>query len=85
MGHPIKLHYKGNESHPTVLGSLCSIGIIALVLVQLVLKSIDLVYMNDPSITSFTRTLYQSESEEYGQMSLHDYMFDIGVMLTDAN
>ena len=50
MGHPISLHFKGHERHPTLLGSVCSLVIIVLVFIQLALKSVDLVYMNDPSI-----------------------------------
>ena len=54
-------------------------------MVQLAIKSIDLVYMNDPSISSFTRTLYHEETEEYGEMNLHDYMFAFGVVFIGAD
>ena len=49
------------------------------------MKSIDLVYMNDPSINSFTRTLYREETNEYGEMNLHDYTFDLGVVFLGAD
>ena len=64
MGHPISLNFKGNEKHPTILGSFCSLTIIVLVFIQLALKSVDMVYMNDPSIQSYSRPMYPSENKE---------------------
>ena len=51
LGHKISMNYRGNTSYNTYFGSLISIVIYILVLVQLFEKLFELVDMTDPNIT----------------------------------
>ena len=49
-GHPISINYKGNEAHPSILGTLITIAIYVLVGLQLFNRTIALFEMSDPGI-----------------------------------
>lgn len=36
MGHTLGINYKGNDSHPSVLGAVLTLGIQIVVLIQLI-------------------------------------------------
>ena len=61
LGHSLTVTYKGNETHPTILGAIFTITIQVLVIIKLVNKSTSLISMSDPSIQSYERPLYQDE------------------------
>ena len=50
MGHSIRVTYKGSSSYNTAIGSAITIFIQIFVAVYLVIKSLDLVNMKNPSI-----------------------------------
>ena len=50
LGHPFSLNYGGSNTHKTWLGSILSIGINVLLLIILVQKNIEMVYMTDPDL-----------------------------------
>jgi len=56
-----------------------------LVLAQLGKLLLDMVWMNDPSIQSYERPLYQSDVTGYGTLILEDYKFYFGVLLKDRD
>ena len=51
----------------------------ALALYFLIQKSIELVRMDDPSVQSFRRPMYESEPDELGELNLHEQRFDMGI------
>ena len=57
-------------------------GIQILVLAQLIQKTLDLVQMNEPSIQSYTRPLYEAEVNEQGDVNLYEERFNFGVYFT---
>ena len=52
-----------------------------LVLVQLVQKTTDLVAMNNPNTSSYTRPIYVAEVKEMGEISFQDQNFNFGINL----
>lgn len=50
FGHPLSVNYKGSDNYQTGLGAFFSIVTQFLTLSILVIKSIELVYMSDPSL-----------------------------------
>ena len=79
LGHSIAITYKGSDTHPTMVGSTISILIKIFVIVYLVQKSLDLAYMEDPSIQSYERPIYDDEQEEMGEVNFADKKFHLGV------
>ena len=79
LGHDLSVNYRGNAKFNTYVGSIISLGIYAMVLVQLLQKVTDLVQMRDPQISVLTRPLYEEEVIEFGEINLHDFRFDFGV------
>ena len=41
--------------------------------------------MNDPTILSYNRPLYEEEVTDFGEMILDEYRFDFGVYLSSTN
>ena len=66
LGHPLTINYKGDGNFNTKLGAFLSISIQVMVLYILVSLTIDMIEMNDPSILSYKRPLYEEEAEELG-------------------
>ena len=79
MGFSFMLNYKGREKHQTYLGAFFSIIIKIIVLIVTVNKAIDLVNMNDPTITSLERPMLRNEIDEYGAINLQESLFTIGI------
>ena len=51
LGHEFSVNYRGKTTYNTYVGSIISICIYVLVMVQLVDKVTDLVDMRDPSVS----------------------------------
>lgn len=79
LGHPLSVNYKGQNKFNTKLGAFLSIGIRTLVLVQLVQLAIEMFYMTDPDVFSFSRPLYGSEVDDFGEVNLHENRFNFGI------
>ena len=58
LGHGFSVNYRGNSTYNTYVGSILSICIFILVMVQLVDRTLDLVDMRDPSVSSMTRPMF---------------------------
>ena len=52
-----------------------------MVLIFLVQKSVELITMSDPTIHIQSRQLYKEEVEDFGDMLLDEYRFNLGVFL----
>lgn len=50
LGHPLTINFKGNENHPSKCGAFLTILVQVLVLMQLIQKGIDMIFMNQPII-----------------------------------
>ena len=85
LGTDISITYKGSDKFNTYVGSIVSLCIYGLVLVQLVEKLIGLFGMTDPSITILSRPIYEAENEEFGVVNLNDYRFNFGVYFKTRN
>ena len=72
LGHPLSVNYKGSDTFQTKLGAFISISVQALVLTQLILKLLDLIEMNDPSILAYERPIYQDELDDLGVVNLKE-------------
>ena len=75
------MNYKGSDTFPTKLGAFLSIGLSILVLIDLAVKTLDMVKMNDPSIVSYERPLYTHELDELGTLQSAEYDFNAGVSI----
>ena len=81
LGHPLSVNYKGSDTFQTKLGAFISIGVQMAVLAQLVLKSLDMFNMSDPSILAYQRPIYQAELDDLGDVNLKEYGMHIGIFL----
>ena len=81
LGYPVTLKYKGNDSHPTILGALLSIGIKIMVLVYLTQLFLEMVTMNEPEIQSYERPFYKEEIKSFSKMKMIDHDFSFGIYL----
>ena len=77
------MNYKGNDAYQTSLGALFSISVKVLTFVIFLIKTSELVKMSDPSVQLYSRPIYKEESDEFGEMNLHDYKVDLGIALLD--
>ena len=84
LGHPLTINYKGDTNFNTKLGAFLSIGIQVMVLYILIDLTIDMIQMNDPSILSYKRPLYEEEVDEFGEINLEEYRFNFGVYFTSG-
>ena len=85
LGTDISITYKGSDKFNTYVGSIVSLCIYGLVLVQLFEKLVGLFGMTDPSITILSRPIYEAENEEFGVVNLNDYRFNFGVYFKTRN
>lgn len=84
LGHPLSLNYRGDSEYNTKLGAIISIAVRVIVLAQMVQLGIAMFAMTDPSILSYARPLYESEVNDFGQMNLNEYRFNIGVFFSEG-
>ena len=73
LGQTFSLNYKGNDMHPTYLGSVLSIATTVIVLIYLGIKTVEMATMKEPTVLVANRPILDSEIEEAGQMLLKDY------------
>ena len=85
LGHDLSITYKGETTFNTKLGAFLSIAVQVLVLIQLIQLTIDMLQMNDPTILSYNRPLYEEEVSELGQINLNEFRLNFGVFLSSAN
>ena len=85
LGHDISINYQGSDKYNTYLGSIISISIYMLVLVQLATKMVALINMTDPQISSLTRPIYNTEVDEFGNLTFVDHRFNFGIYLRPRN
>ena len=79
LGHGLTLNYRGNSTYNTYVGSILSICIYVLVMVQLIDKTTDLVDMRDPNVSSLTRPMLEAENTDFGDIMLEEFRFNLGV------
>ena len=79
LGHKLLIKYRGNSTYNTYVGSVLSICIYVLVLVQLIQKTANLVDMRDPSVRSLRRPMFEEESTDFGDIMFKDFRFNLGV------
>ena len=85
LGHNISINYQGSDKYNTIVGSIISMSIHMLVLVQLATKMVALINMTDPQITSFSRPIYNTEVDEFGNLTFVDHRFNFGIYLRPRN
>ena len=85
LGHAHSINYRGSTTYNTYVGSILSICIYVLVLVQLVDKITDLVEMRDPTVSSLERPMFEEESIEFGDINLDEHRFNFGVYLKNGS
>ena len=81
FGHAITVNYKGQDKHRTCPGAFISIGIQVMVLIYLIMQTVDLIEMSEPTMITTKRPLYKEETDELGPVNLKDHNFAIGVAL----
>lgn len=59
FGHPLSVNYKGSDIFQTKIGAFFSIVTQLMTLGILVIKSIELVNMSDPSLQLYRRPIYE--------------------------
>ena len=83
FGHPVNLSYRGEGRYTSVVGAILSITIQILALILAVQALEEVVQMQSPTITSFTRPLTQKGKEELASLDLgeHDYVLAFSMRL----
>lgn len=79
FGSPINVNYKGQETYNTVLGGLCTLTVYVLSCVLILQASQEIIEMNDPIITDFSRPLPVSERENLVPINFDDYGLIFGL------
>ena len=79
LAHPINMNYKGNSHHPTLFGSVVSIGISIFATIYMVEKILSMIHMSAPETSIFTRPLFVEEVASLGNAKLFDYGMTVGV------
>lgn len=63
FGHPIRVTFKGEETHKSALGGLMSVTVQVMTFI-LILKSVqEIIFMDEPKIASIQRPLSESEED----------------------
>ena len=83
FGFLFNLNYKGDEMYQTYLGAVSTISIKVIVLLQLINLAIALYDMSEPAIRTYQRPMLKSEISDYGDVSLNDNFFTIGLIVSD--
>ena len=82
FGHDIKMNYKSEESYNSVLGGIITIGVYVLTLVLVVKAVTEIIYIQDPSLTEYTKPLTLEERADWVPLSHKDFNFMIGFATT---
>ena len=83
LGSAFSLTFKGSTTHNTWCGMVLSLAISILVLIILGEKTLDLLFIREPTVQVNTRPILRKEVEDAGDMLLSDYQMNIGfVVLT---
>ena len=80
-GHPIQVTYKGEESHQTFLGGICTALVQMTTLIMIVLGLENVLLMTDPSITSFSKTITVDEQADTKEISFTKYNFTLAFVI----
>ena len=81
LGHRFSLNFKGRESHNTWFGTIISLTVTVLVLIILSEKTLDMVFMRDPSVQLSRRPMLKEEVEDTGTVNLSDLHLKIGFVI----
>ena len=79
-GHSVGVHYRGDGSYRTSLGSFATLITVALVLLYTTIKVIEMVERTSQNERTSTLKIDLNES---GQVSLSENNFNIGFYLSD--
>ena len=82
FGHDIKMNYRGEESYNSLLGGIITMGVYALTLVLVVRAVTEIIYMQDPSLTEYSKPLTLEERADWVPLSHKDFNFMIGFATT---
>ena len=80
LGTPFSVTYKGSDTFPTIIGSLCTLGVKALVISQCIMLFISMVEMQEPMIRSYERPVYRTEEGAERLVSADDEFCNIGLL-----
>ena len=72
FGHPVQVLFKGRETYNSVLGGFCTL-LLQLLTAVMIYKAIEeVLLMNDPTITSFTKPLTTAARKDLIPVKLDD-------------
>ena len=80
LGVPFSVTYKGNDTFPTIIGSLCTLGVKALVISQCIMLFISMIDMQEPMIRSYERPVYREEEGAERVVNANDEFCNVGIM-----
>ena len=75
FGHPIKVNYKGQHDYKSLIGGVFSILAYSLTLVLIYRAVKEMIIMDDPVLTEFTKPLQISDRKELVPVIGSDYDF----------
>ena len=78
FGHQIKVNYKGEETYNSSLGGIITVAVYALTLILIVKSAEEILLMQDPKITAFSKPLNLEERAELVPVAHDDYDFVFG-------
>ena len=64
FGEPIQVSYKGRETKDSIIGGILTLFLKGLMMLLVYKAIIELVMMNDPKISSFTKPLSKAEKAD---------------------
>ena len=85
FGHTFSVTYKGSDSHKTWFGTILTLIIGLLVLIILTEKTLDMVFMRNPTIQINERPIFKNEIDDAGIVNLSDLDLQIGFVAMESN
>ena len=73
FGHPIQVNYKGEETFKSQVGGLLSLLSLALTLVLVVRAVNEMVVMEEPTLTEFSKPLQMEDRKELVPVRFSDF------------
>ena len=85
FGHQVGVNYKGKEFYNTIFGGVVSLSVCLLTLVLAINTTIELILMNDPTVTEYLKPLSSEDRSALIPVSGSDYdfVFAIEIVVKD--
>ena len=81
FGHPVKLLYKGNETHNTIIGGILSVLVQGMTLVMMITAITELVLMKEPKISSFDKPLTTDDRKSIVPINFEEFDYVIAIQI----